>query len=457
MCRKMIFHPALLMIALIVPTMAFAAGTPKKIEPIKVNKPNQAKAAPIKPESAKTDPVKTEQTKTDSVEIDQAKIDQAKIDPVKIDQSKVKWSIETGMGYDSNAFNAPNKTYIDYAAIPTGSNPTVVPIAKSGFFIPYKARVEAEKRHDKNGNLLASASISGRFYSGSLSKADELNFAASGGATFDLHENKNPKRMVYAGAIYEQHQQMYVDNDSGASKTTTGGSDISGRYNYSSIGLEGEYKHEMGRIDYAIKGKYLTNDYSDPIVVSQLDHNYLSIGGDVDYLVREDTKLNFSIARSTRAYSDRHARRADGVYSSTNNPLLKYTYNDIGVTLRNRASSDWLFYLDYDYSQRMDGFVNYNDYKSHRYGGRLMYEHGALKGRVSLHQWKRDYPHAFAYDVAGQPAKTYNGSDLRAKAEFAQTKALSFWAEAVLDVQDSSDLRYAYDRKQLIAGVKWEQ
>jgi len=50
---------------------------------------------------------------------------------------------EAGFGYDSNAFRAPRNSYVDYAAIPLGSNPTVVPQSKSGFFVPFKAGVEA--------------------------------------------------------------------------------------------------------------------------------------------------------------------------------------------------------------------------------------------------------------------------------------------------------------------------
>jgi hypothetical protein len=358
------------------------------------------------------------------------------------------------MGYDSNAHQAPRNAYVDYAVGAT-QNTTVSPQAKSGFFVPYKARVEAEKRHEMDGRLVGSATVDGRFYQGQI-KADEFNLAMRGGSAFDIGK-VDSKRTAYAGAVYEQHRQVYVDHDSGASKTTAGGGDISARYNYTSIGLEGEYKHDMGSIDYAVKGKYLMNDYPDPVVVSQEDNTFVSVGGEIDYLVRASTKLKFSAARSTREYSDRHARNANGVYSSTANPLLKYTYNDLGVTLRNRVSSLWAFYLDYDYSQRIDGYVNYSDYNSHSYGGRLTFEEDLLKGRVSLHHWKRDYPHAFAFDVAGRAGKVYSGNDLKFKAEFVETKQLSFWAEAIITMQNSTDLRYDYDRKQIMAGVSWEQ
>lgn len=372
------------------------------------------------------------------------------------EKADISWFAEAGFGYDSNVFRAPRSSYIDYAAIPLGSNPTVVPRIESGSFVPYEARVEAGKQHELNGGLVGSATVDGRHYFGGLSDADESNLAATGGMVFNLGEIERSKRTAYVGAVYEQHHQVYVDHDSGASKTISDGSDISDRYNYSSVGLEGEYKHRMERLDYALKAKYLVNDYSDPVVVSQLDHNYFSVGGEIDYELVKRTKLKFSAARSTREYSDRHARDINGVYSSTANPLLAYTYNTFGVTLRNRVSSDWLFYVDYDYSQRTDDFVNYNDYKSHRYGGRLIYEQGALKAKVALHHWERDYPHAFAYDVSGQPDKTYSGNKLRFKGEFAHTRALSLWAEAILTTQDSSDLRYAYDRRQIMAGVRWE-
>jgi hypothetical protein len=167
------------------------------------------------------------------------------------------------------------------------------------------------------------------------------------------------------------------------------------------------------------------------------------------------TKINLSATHSIRDYSDRHARSANGIYSNAN-PLLKYTHDDLGLSLRDRISQAWLYYVDYDYSQRADGYVNYNDYKSHRIGGRVLYEQGQLKGRVSLHHWKRDYRNAFAYDVTGQPRKNYNGNDLRVKVEFAPTRQLSYWTEAIIETQDSSDKRYAYDRKQLMAGVRWD-
>lgn len=371
------------------------------------------------------------------------------------DQFNLSWQAETGLGYDSNVFRAHDSAYVDYAAIPTGSNPTVVPKMSSGFFVPYKAGVEVTKRHELQGEFVGSTTASGRFYSGGLNKADELKLQAKGGSEFDLGKNGS-KHKAYLGVLYELQRKAYVDHDSGAEKTTSAGADISNRYNFTAVGLEAEYRNKVGRFDYEVSTKYQNRDYDDPIAVSQLDHIYFMLGIDIDYSLSDAFELQFSGAHSTRNYSDRHAHSANGVYSSAN-PLLSYTYGDAGISLKSQQWEDWTYFLDYKRSQRKDGYVNYNDYTQQKAGGRVVYGKGNLKGRAALHFWKRDYPHAYAYDIAGQPAMTYSGSDLKLKAEYAQTRALSYWVEAVIDNQDSSDLRYDFKRKQIMAGVSWEQ
>ena len=70
--------------------------------------------------------------------------------------------------------------------------------------------------------------------------------------------------------------------------------------------------------------------------------------------------------------------------------------------------------------------------------------------------WDRDYPNAFAFDVSGQPQKTYDGIEARVKGDFALDKQWGLWAEYKYWDQNSTDLRYDYDRYQVMAGVKWE-
>ncbi len=412
MCKKM-SCTLMLVVAMSVSAVAFAAGVPKKVEPVKVINN-------------------------------------------KADQIKIALSFKTGLGYDSNAFNSPNKTYVDYAAIPTGSNPTVTARARSGFFVPYNAEFEAEKRIDRKLLVVGSTIVDGNYYLGGLGNANEFNLALNGGVEFALANWSATDIQLYAGAIVERHNKMYVDHDTGASKTNSGGIDVSNRYNFSSKGVEAKCKQDFGNFAYTIKGKRLINDYPNPVVVAQMDNTFSSLGVDTELNLREGTKLKLSAEHSTRNYSFSHARKSNGVYSTATTPLLSYTYNDYGVTVRQRMSGELVAYLDYDYSKRIDGYVNYNNYNLQRFGGRVLYEQDQLKGKLSLHHWNRDYPNAFAYDVAGQPGKVYSGNDLKLKAEFALAKTLSLWAEAIHTLQNSSDLRYDYNQNQIMAGVNWD-
>jgi len=371
------------------------------------------------------------------------------------DANNIKWSASTGVGYDSNVYQAPGSAYTDYAAFPLGSNPVVNPKIKSGLFVPYEVKMAAEKINDQNSRLLGSASLDGIFYAGGgLSDANEYNLGLKGGPEYVISSKEKSEDTVYVGAVLEKHKQVYVDHDSGAIKTTTSGADISNRYSYTSIGVEAKYKHTIGRIDYGVNGQYILNDYEDPIVVSQLDHSYYTLGADASIPVANKTRLNLSFDHKVRDYSKRHAHDAQGIYSSAN-PLLLYTYNVVGVSLRNRISPDWLLYLDFDHTQRADGYVSYNDYNENRYGIRVLYEQGRLKARLAMHHWGRDYPNGFAFDVAGQGSKTYNGNVLKFKAELEQTRNSSFWTELLYKAQHTTDLRYDYVRTQVMAGMSW--
>ncbi len=403
MRKNILFNPALFMVAMFLPAMAFAASAPK--------------SAPI------------------------------------VENSNITWSAETGLGYDSNAYQAPRNPYIDYAL---GSNPLVVPKAESGFFVPYKIKVDAVKNRGQDNRLLGSAKADGSFYLGSgLSNANEYNVALHGGTEHVLARKEKSEDTFYVGALLSKHKQVYVDHDSGLGKTTTlSSTDISGRYSYTNIGLEAEYKHRIGKIDYGFSGLYTDNDYEDPVVVAQMDHTYYKLGADASFPVASKTNLNLSFDHSVRDYSDRHARDAQGVYSSAN-PLLQYSYNAAGATLRNRISDAWLLYLDYGRTLRSDSHMGYGDYSEDRYGARLVFEQGVFKTRLGLHHWARDYPNGFAFDVAGMGAKTYSGNDLKVRAEMAQTKNTTLWTELVYDSQQSTDLRYDYVRTQLMAGMSW--
>ncbi|HEY0665750.1 MAG TPA: hypothetical protein VGD24_06775 [Gallionella sp.] len=363
-----------------------------------------------------------------------------------------QWYAKTGLGYDSNAFKAPSSSYIDLAA----GNAVVNPSAKSGFFVPYEVGAEVAKKSAQNVTLTGSAALDGSQYIGSgVTSASQYSVNLNGGAELVFARDGKAKNSLYGGAIIEKHNQVYVDHDSGADKTTAGGADISARYNYTSLGGEAKYRHGTGRIDYGFSGKLLMNDYDNPAGVNPLDHTYITIGADASMPVFAQASLSLNFDHSVRDYTNRHARDANGTLANAN-PLLVYTYDALGATLRKRFSTEWLAYFDVDLSQRADNFVGYNDYTQNRIGGRVLFEQGSIKGRVALHHWSRDYPNGFAFDRPAGGSKTYSGNDLKVSAELAQGKNSAFWAELVYDSQTSTDLRYDYVRTVLMGGMNWK-
>lgn len=367
----------------------------------------------------------------------------------------ITWSALAGLGYDSNAFQAPNATYVDYGALPIGSNPTVIPKRKSGFFVPFELKADAAQSQDQDTRLLGQATADGSLYQGSASNANEYNMRLRGGYEQVLGRKDKSENTLYIGGLIGKHKQIYVDHDSGLGKTTTlSGSDISTRYSYTNFGFEAEYDHRVGNIDYGVRGKYLLYDYHDPVAVSELDHDYFRVVFDATIPVAQRSKLNLSFGHSIRDYSNRHSRNAQGRILNAN-PLAVFTYNAVGATWSSRISSEWLLFLDLDHTQRADGYVSYDDYKENRFGGRLLYEQDSIKARLAIHHWIRDYPNGFAFDVAGLGVKNYSGNDLKFKAELAQTKNTALWTELVYEAQSATDLRYDYIRAQVMGGMSW--
>jgi len=360
-----------------------------------------------------------------------------------------KWSAKTGLGYDSNAYQAPSSAYFDLA---TGKQET--PKVKSGFFVPYEAKVEVEKARNQDSTLIGSASIDGSLYLGSgLGNANESNLDLMAGVENVLKRKGKSKDMLYIGGVLERHNQTYVDHDSGLGKTTTlSGRDVSSLYNYTRIGIEAEYKNRTGAINFGLTGKLLSNDYEAQRGMPQQDHTYFRAGGDVDIPLVAQTGLNLSYNHVIRDYAYRHAHAADATFTTK---LLQYSYDTIGAELRSRLSAEWVLYADLDHTQRTDNNVGYGDYDQNRYGIRVLYSKDRIKSRLSLHQWARDYPNGFAFDVLGGGAKKYDGIDLRLKGELEQSKNSALWVELKHEIQNSTDLRYDFSHMLLMAGMSW--
>jgi hypothetical protein len=369
------------------------------------------------------------------------------------EQINMTWSASTGLGYDSNAYQAPRATYVDFAVVPAVN---VVPQKESGFFIPYEAKLDLAKNREFNSRLLGTASLDGKFYlENGLSEANTFNAEISGGSEYVLSGERISLDIIYVGALFEKHENVYVDHESGSSKTTTmTGADFEGRNSYTSIGVAAKYKRRAGDIDYILNGQYILNDYQDPGAISQLDHSYFALDVEANIPINPISALNLSYEHTVRDYSSRHARDVLGA-EITANPMLAYTYNGFGAEWSKLISPEWLLFLDYDHTRRADNFESYDESRENRYGVRLSYEQGRLKTRLALHHWERDYPNGFAFDVAGQGAKTYSGNILNLRAELEQPNNSALWTDLNYKTQNSSDLRYDYGRILIMAGIRW--
>ncbi len=374
--------------------------------------------------------------------------------------------VEIGLGYDSNAYQAPSAPYIDYAPYdPTILPPAgpyiatpVNPVRHSGFFIPAMVKAKYSPTSEGGRRFVTSFRFNGDIYpSSTLSNADTYNGKLAAGFEFMLGRRDKREDTFYVGPFITYNRETYFDRDTGVDKTTlTSGTNISNRYNYRGIGIEAEYKKRTTAVQYEIHGKVEQRDYDDPVVVAQYDHTYYVLGGEVEFQVARPTKLKLSYDYKVRDYDERHSRDASGIYSNAN-PLLQYTYHDVGATLRNRLGKWLVVYLDYDRLMRNDENVGYNDYTEDAYRIRIITrEDRGSKLRATFSYWKRDYPNAFAYDNASQPRKEYDGIEAEVKGDLALDKDWGLWAEYKYWNQNSTDLRYDYDRYQAMAGVKWE-
>ncbi len=372
----------------------------------------------------------------------------------------VRLFAKTGLGFDSNVFQAPSAPYVDYYAglLLGGANPLVVPQKKSGFFVPYALGAATAKKLNGDSALVGSAKMDGRYYpAGSVSYANQYTARLRGGSEYVLGREGKQENTVYIGALLTKHQQIYTNHATGLPKTTiVSGTDISNRYNYMGIGVEAAYKHKTGSVSYGLKAQLIQNTYDDPVVVSKLDHTYYKVGGNVGFHVAPKTRLAFDARYAVRDFSKRHTHDLTGVYS-VNNPLLKYSFNTVGAKLRHQFADAWSAMVDYEYVQRVDHFVGYNDYSENKYGAGLQYGQDGLTAKLALHHFARNYPNAFAFDVLGMPQKTYNGNDIEFNAGSRLSNSMTLWADLLLQNRDTTDARYAYSRKQVMVGITWVQ
>lgn len=388
--------------------------------------------------------------------------------------AETSWNAEAGLGYDSNIYRAPDSDYIDYgkvctlSATPTPTDvcqtrddgrdhPLVSPTVQSGTFSDLGFEGTYLGKVEKDTDFIADYKFKGRLYLDSnYSNANQYSHSIKVGAKRTFNVSGKKKDSIYVGLLYGQKKKLYLDRDSGDEQIFAS-QDVSGRYTYDMLGAEVQLKKRTGKIQYKAGAEYQQRDYLNEVVISEYDHDYLRIGGDVSYPLSKITKLTAGYDYTSYDYSDRPSRNIQGRLLTTN-PKRKYVYTTIKATVRHRFDKAWLGYFDYERKVRVDDYQAYDDYTKNLVKTRVHYKFNRdTKIKASVAYWERDYSNAYAFDnFIKNIKKSYDGVDANLGFEMSRDKHTSYLARLKYKSENSSDLRYSYDRLRLSFAVAWE-
>ena len=373
------------------------------------------------------------------------------------DATTVTWSIETGLGYESNAYHAPDHSYIDWYADPSGLLPPVKPEEQAGIFIPLKIDAAMANPIAAQTDLVATYKFSGFYFPDSaLNDASSTDHQVSVGADSKLGQDGKQGKS-YVGVFVRSHDKVYVDRDSGDPKTSAAALDVSNRYSYQSFGVEGDYERKLSRKNsVGVKAAYETLDYATPDAWSEYDHTYTMLGAYWDHSLAKGTKLKLGVTSETRDYKYRHTFDATGTLLGSN-PLLVYSYMGYDIGVRHRLSDSTVAYLDYEMLQRRDNHVGYNDMDQSQVKLRLIHDLNdqfRLRAKVALTD--RDYLNAFNFEDPAQGSKSASAVDVQLRGEYSNSDNKTYYLELEQNSHDNTDDRYQYNNSSVLLGAKWE-
>ena len=115
------------------------------------------------------------------------------------------------------------------------------------------------------------------------------------------------------------------------------------------------------------------------------------------------------------------------------------------------------FGFGYDWMDRTDRFVGYNDFKRDSYNFEFHWSPGR-RFDIELDGYYRiyDYPNAFAFHNPVAGPKTLESADFDLSLEWRFTRNLSLTGDIEFRETTSTDTRIAYDRMRYALAVTWE-
>lgn len=386
-----------------------------------------------------------------------------------VSAEEIEWSIETGVGYETNVYHAPDHDYIDTALPSTRPlGVAVSPEEISSFFIPLEAEIKIRNKVYDNADFVTKLDFdTDVMLNSDADDATRTNVKFDLGFDYDLVKWKFSKKKndyvkrkkgdAYLGAFFTTHDNVYVDRDTGVPKTTSGGIDISDKYSYQSFGLKGDYERKVGDFDYLVGYVYKDLNYDTPLSGDEYDHTYNKLELGIKHDFTKATAFKAIYSYSVRDYSDRRSRDLlTGTYSSVND-LVKYTYNAFELKLTHRFDKKFKTSFSLESTDRTDEFEGYNDYSRLDMTLRARFKYSdktKLRGKISTSA--TDYANAYNFDDASRGIKENSGLDLNFKVEHEMNKNKLYYVELDYTDRESTDDRYDYTNNIIMLGAKWE-
>ncbi len=358
-------------------------------------------------------------------------------------------------GSDTNVFRSPSTPYIDFS---DPAQPLVTPVEQSGAFMPVSLSAKYRVNAFNYEGFFGAYRLSGRYYQDEeLENANEFIHELSFGSEYERqNEETGRDTKLYSAFTIAQHDEVYYDPDDGDIRAING-VDIDDRMNYLRYGPELRLRRAWQRLAVGLEITGQLWNYEDTEVVPEYDHEYFLFDLYTQYRFTNTSLLRLTAAKSSRRFGDRPSFDLNGQQLITNDDL-RYDYLDVGVIARQRVTDSLWFGVEYERRERTDRFQGYNDYIRNSYGFDLSWEVGRrFDFRARAYYRLYDYANAFAFHDPALPLKTLEVADARVTASYRMTRNLYLDLRADYRDQVSNDGRIAYERNQLVLGVRWEQ
>ncbi len=359
-------------------------------------------------------------------------------------------ALNTGFATDSNIYRSPSSSYVDAAA---PGSPTVEPEVQSGTYIPMRASTALRWGTHDNSHFELKYALDGRIYSDSQhSNANLMEHEFSIGGAMNRPTKRGNVYWRSHFLVTNSNEQAY-DRDDGQGELIND-ENVSDRLSSTRFGPDVYFHRDIGRFGYGFRMNAYIDRYEETLDFLDLTHEQYLGGAHLSFRPLRNTLVRISGDYYQREYADRVAADASGIRFADNDEL-KYTYQNLGLSLRQRVFRSLVVGLDYRYTQRQDEFENYDDYDRHTGRGYLRFQRGRFSARASYTYRTYDFPNALNFDDTPTdpwPLQTMYGEF---EAELKLGRRYTIRAEAILNLVDATDPRSEYDRNQLSLGLTW--